>query len=90
MHPDGGHVGIARLASVLPGVRRLGRLYEKPGGRDVVALLSYHGHAAPGTVVAHHSSVVVPKDKSRWFPTEVDSTRQVYRAACANVKLWST
>jgi hypothetical protein len=90
MDPDGRHIRVARFAFVLPGVRGLRRLYEEPGGRHVAALLGYHGHATPGTIVAHHSIVVIPEDKSRRFPTKVDRTRQVYRAASPDVQLRTT
>jgi len=87
MNPDGRRIGVTRLAAVLPGVRGLRRLNEKPGGGDVATLLGYHGDAAPGTVVAQDVLIVVPEDEGWWLRAEAYGTRQVYRAACTDVQL---
>lgn len=87
MNPDGRRIGVARLAAVLPGVRGLCRLNEKPGGGDVATLLGYHGDAAPGTVIAQDVLIVVPEDVGWWLRAEAYGTRQVYRAACTDVQL---
>lgn len=87
MNPDGRRIGVARFAAVLPGVRGLRRLNEKPGGGDVATLLGYHGDAAPGTIVAQDVLIVVPEDVGWWLRAEAYGTRQVYRAACTDVQL---
>lgn len=87
MNPDGRRIGVAGLAAVLPRVRGLRRLNEKPGGGNVATLLGYHGDATPGTVVAQDVLIVVPEDVGWWLRTEAYGTRQVYRAACTDVQL---
>lgn len=87
MNPDGRRIGVARLAAVLPGIRGLRRLNEKPGGGDVTTLLGYHGDAASGTVVAQDVLIVVPEDVGWWLRAEAYGTRQVYRAARTDVQL---
>lgn len=87
MNPDGRRIGVAGLAAVLPRVRGLRRLNEKPGGGNVATLLGYHGDAAPGTVVAQDVLIVVPEDVGWWLRTEAYGTRQVYRAARTDVQL---
>lgn len=87
MNPDGRRIGVAGLAAVLPGVRGLRRLNEKPGGGDVATLLGYHGDAAPGTVVAQDVLIVVPEDVGWWLRAEAYGARQVYRAASTDVQL---
>lgn len=87
MNPDGRRIGVAGFAAVLPGVRGLRRLNEKPGGGDFATLLGYHGDAAPGTVVAQDVLIVVPEDVGWWLRAEAYGTRQVYRAACTDVQL---
>lgn len=87
MNPDGRRIGVTGFAAVLPRVRGLRRLNEKPGGSDVTTLLGYHGDAAPGTVVAQDVLIVVPEDVGWWLRAEAYGTRQVYRAACTDVQL---
>lgn len=90
MNFDGRGIGVAGFAAVLPGVRGLRRLDKEPRGGDVATFFSYHRDATPGTVVAQHLLIVVPKDVGWWFRAEVYDTRQVYRASSAHVQIWTT
>lgn len=90
MNFDGRRIGVAGFAAVLPRVRGLRRLDKKPRGGDVATLFGYHRDAAPGTVIAQNVLIVVPKDEGWWLRAEVYGARQVYRAACANVQIWTS
>jgi len=85
MNPDGRRIGVAGLAAVLPRIRGLRCLNEKPGGGNVATLLGYHGDTSSGTVVAQDVLIVVPEDVGWWLRTKAYGTRQVYRTTSTDV-----